>query len=567
MSRIAVTRLQQNFPDKIISASSDHGDETVLVRKDDLVAILCFLKNESDLDFNLLADLCGVDYLGRKEDRFEVVYNLYSLTKKHRLRLRVPVNENDCVVPSVQHMYRSANWAEREAYDLFGIRFEGHPDLRRILTHNDFVGHALRKDYPIERGQIMRTPAELTDFKETEEMRCQCADEIKCELLPLNIGPSHPAMHGALRVKVLLDGEKIVNSITEIGYLHRAFEKSAETHSYTQVIPYTDRLNYCSTLLNNVGYCFAVEKLMGIELTPRTVVIRVIVSEIARIIDHLVCIGAQAVDLGALTNFWYFFNVREKFYDLIEAMCGARLTTSYTRIGGLYRDLPDNFADWLRRLITEDLDQAIKDVAGLLEKNRIFIDRTRDIGVISLPDAMDYGFTGPCLRACGCSYDVRKAHPYYHYESYDFDVPVGTRGDTYDRMLVRFEEMRQSAKIILQALQNLPDGPINISDPRVILPAKQEVYNSIEGMMNHFKLVSEGILPPAGETYGYIEAANGELGFYIVSDGTGKPYRIKVRPPCFYIFNSYDQLIRNGLVADAISILGSLNIIAGELDR
>ncbi|MBN2384797.1 NADH-quinone oxidoreductase subunit D [bacterium] len=566
MAYSVLERLKKSFADKVLSLENERGDDTAVISKEILVPVIELLKTDPDLDFDLLADLCGVDYLGRAE-RFEVVYNLYSIKKKHRIRLRVPVQESDGSIPTVQHMYRAANWAEREVYDLFGLRFEGHPDLRRILTHDEFQGHALRKDYPVERGQELKTPTELTDFRETEEMRQRCGDQDACELLPLNIGPSHPAMHGTLRVKVLLEGETIVSSKTEIGYLHRAFEKSAETHTYTQVIPYTDRLNYCSAMLNNVGYCYTVEKLMGIVLTPRAVVTRVIVSEMARIMDHLVCIGAQAVDVGALTNFWYFFNVREKFYDLIEAMCGARLTTSITRIGGFYRDLPPDFSDQLRSVIRVDLEQAIKDVAGLLEKNRIFVDRTRNVGSISAQDALDFGYTGPCLRACGVNYDVRKAHPYYDYQSYDFDIPLGTSGDTYDRLMVRFEEMRQSARIILQALDRLPDGPINIADPKVVLPPKQEVYETIEGMMNHFKLIYEGILPPKGQTYGYIEGANGELGFYIISDGSGKPYRIKVRPPCFYIFSSYNHLIKNHMVADAISILGSLNIIAGELDR
>lgn len=565
MAEFVLAQLRDKFGDKVRQIHHERGDDTAVIERDILVSAIEFLKTDPGLDFSLLADLCGVDYLGRTE-RFEVVYNLYSLSRKHRVRLRVPMPENDCRVDSIHHLYKGANWAEREAWDLYGISFTNHPNLRRILTHDEFVGHALRKDYPVERGQWLSAPAELTDFREDLNQEC-LTEELKCDLLPLNIGPSHPAMHGALRVKVLLDGETIVRAVSEIGYLHRAFEKSAETHTFTQVIPYTDRLNYCSSLLNNVGYCLAVEKLMGVTIPERARAIRVIISEIARIIDHLVCIGAQAVDLGALTNFWYFFNVREKFYDLIEELCGARLTTSYTRIGGLSYDLPDGFIEGVRKLLNVDLAKAIADVAGLLEKNRIFIDRTRDIGAISAADAISYGYTGPCLRACGVAYDVRKAHPYYEYDQYDFEIPVGTKGDTYDRMLVRFEEMRQSSRIILQAFDRLPGGPVNVADAAITFPPKEQVYNSIEGMMNQFKLVYEGIRPPKGEAYGYVEGANGELGFYIVSDGSGKPYRIKVRPPCFYLFESYEQLITRGMVADAISILGSLNIIAGELDR
>lgn len=391
-------------------------------------------------------------------------------------------------------------------------------------------------------------------------------DDLNQNLIPLNMGPSHPATHGALRILLELDGETIVKAHAEIGYLHRAFEKHAESSTWTQVIPYTDRLNYCSAMMNNVGYCRAVEKLLGIEIPPRAVVIRVIVSELFRIMDHLICIGAAAVDLGALTNYWYLFNVREKMYDYTEKICGARLTTAYTRIGGLMRDLPPDFDAGIRASLKE-LDKALREVSTLLEKNRIFIDRTRGVGVISKEEAISYGFTGPCLRACGVPHDLRKAEPYYHYDEYDWDLPTRSNGDTYDRLIIRFEEMRQSKRIIEQALTRLPDGPIIVSDPRIALPKKEAVYNSIEGLMNHFMLIMDGIKVPAGEVYSSTEAANGELGFYIVSDGGGQPYRIRVRPPCFPLFSAYTKMIEGSMIADAVAILGSLNIVVGELDR
>lgn len=384
--------------------------------------------------------------------------------------------------------------------------------------------------------------------------------------MELNIGPAHPATHGALRFFVDLDGETIVKAATEIGWLHRGFEKHSENSSWSQVIPYTDRLNYCSSMMNNVGYCLAVERLLGIEIPDRAKFIRVIVSELSRIMDHLICIGTSAVDLGALSNFWYFYNVREQIYDWTEKLCGARLTTNYTRIGGVMRDLPPDFDAGIRKVL-KDLDKAVRDVARLLERNRIFVDRTQGVGAISKEDALNWGFTGPCLRASGVPYDLRKAQPYYYYDTFDFDVPVGTTGDTYDRLMLRMEEIRQSKRIVEQALERIPGGPILLDDPRVALPPKEKVYGSIEGLMNHFMLVFDGIKVPKGEVYSATEAANGELGFYIVSDGGPRPYRVHCRAPCFPICSAYGKMVEGGMIADAVAVLGSLNIVVGELDR
>lgn len=382
----------------------------------------------------------------------------------------------------------------------------------------------------------------------------------------VNIGPSHPATHGALRTQVALDGEQIVQAASEIGYLHRCFEKHSEHSTYQQIIPYTDRLNYSSALMNNVGYCRAVEKLLNIEIPERAIFIRVIMCELSRIMDHFVCVGTNLVDIGALTNFWYFFNVREKIYTLIEKVTGARLTYAYTRIGGLARDIYDDFLSDVR-VVLKEVDQAVRDVLGLVENNRIFVDRTVDIGRVSKEQAITWGFTGPCLRASGVDFDLRKAEPYYHYEDFDFDIPVAENGDTYDRTMVRMEEIRQSIRIVEQVLKKMPIGPIMVDNPQIALPPKEEVFSSIEGLMNHFKLIMHGILPPKGEVYSATEAANGELGFYIISDGSMRPYRIKVRPPCFPLFAAFEKMIVGHLVADAIAILGSLNIVVGELDR
>lgn len=570
MSRELVARLQREFGPALLRTADAHGDAAVWVAPARLPAVLRHLRDAEACE--LLLDVAGVDYPER-EKRFEVNYLLRSLARRHRVRVKVDVAEGEAV-PSATPLWRSADWHEREVYDLFGVRFAGHPDLRRILCHHEFEGHALRKDYPVELGQPCATTEKLfTDAEIAAAARraealpaAAAAAGLPSDLLTVNIGPSHPATHGALRAEVLLDGETIVRAKTEIGYLHRCFEKEAEDHTWAEVMPYTDRLNYCSALLNNVIYAHAVEKLLGVAVTPRCRAIRVIVSELARLTDHLVCLAANLVDIGALTNYWYLYNVREGIYQVFEKLCGSRLTTNYARIGGLSHDLYPGFeAEVLHHL--GRLDEAVRDVTGLVARNRIFLDRTVGVGAIGAAEALSWGFTGPCLRATGLAYDVRKHAPYLGYEEYEFDVPVGEHGDTYDRIMVRFEEMRQSARIVRQALGRLPDGPVTIDNPRVALPPKQEVYGSIEGMMNQFKLIYEGIQVPAGEAYGFGEGANGELGFFCVSDGGGRPYRVKVRPPCFPIFSAYARLIEGGMIPDAIAILGSLNIIAGELDR
>ncbi|MEB3221905.1 MAG: NADH dehydrogenase (quinone) subunit D [Candidatus Sericytochromatia bacterium] len=394
----------------------------------------------------------------------------------------------------------------------------------------------------------------------------QTYQDLHTELMFLNLGPSHPASHGTLRTFVALDGESIAAAVTEIGYLHRGFEKTCEVRTYNQVIPYTDRLNYCSAILNNIGFAKAVERMLDIEITDRCKFLRVIVGELMRVVDHCICIGTNLVDIGALTNFWYLFNKREEVYTVLEKLTGARLTNSFTRIGGLYRDAYDGFeADVLE--LCKGLEQAATEVHGLIAKNRIFVDRTQGICILTPERAMSYGFTGPNLRACGVPYDIRKTHPYYYYDTFDWDIALGSTGDTYDRIMIRFIEIEQSIRIIRQAVKQLPGGPVNVDDKRVTLPPKTDTYQNIEGLINHFKLVFEGVKVPPGEIYDATEAGNGELGFHIVSDGSGYPYRIKCRPPCFYAFNAFHEMVEGHLIADAVATLGSINIIAGELER
>ena len=386
------------------------------------------------------------------------------------------------------------------------------------------------------------------------------------EIMELQMGPSHPASHGTIKFNLKLDGEKIVDCDVEVGYLHRGFEKMCEQGTWTQCFPYTDRLNYASPCINNVGFALAVERLLGIDTTERCKYVRMIMSEVARIADHLTCLGMASSEVGATTVAFYMLEAREFLYDLIEAVTGARLTVTWCRVGGMTHDLPADFNDRMKASFAR-LDQVLSDCDKLLSRNRVFIDRMAGVGKLPKEEAISYGLTGPLLRATGVSYDVRKAHPYLVYDRMEFEVPVGDRGDNYDRFNVRFQEMYQSKRIIEQAIAALPEGPVTITDPKVVLPEKEKVYNSIEGLMNHFKLIMEGIHVPAGEVYQAVEGGNGELGFYIVSDGSGRPYRVRVRPPCFLGMGALNKMLIGRMIPDIITTFGMINMIGGECDR
>jgi NADH-quinone oxidoreductase subunit D len=441
--------------------------------------------------------------------------------------------------------------------------------------------------------------------------------DLESREMMLNIGPAHPAMHGIVRVVAKLDGEIIENADVEIGYLHRGFEKMAEQVDYNGVIPYTDRLNYVSPLINNMGYCMSVEKLLGIEVPERCHYIRVITSEISRITDHLTCVGATAMELGAFTVFLYMIKAREYLWELVEQVTGARLTVTYCRVGGVKADLPEGFAEGCHKAFGETR-KVIAESDGLLTRNRIFVDRMSGVGVISAEDAIAYGVTGPFLRGSGVDYDVRKDCPYAVYDRIPFDVPIGSTGDNMDRYLVRMEEMEQSMRIVETALRDIPAGPVLVdpetgraipaaqmvdlakmgkiaaitggcavagptlegsggsgrdsiaaSEKRVSLPAKEDAYGNIEGLMQQFKLImmGHGLRPPLGEVYQAVEGANGELGFYVISDGAGSAYRVRVRPPCFAIMSALPLLLEGGSMADMTPTFGSVNMIGGELDR
>jgi len=386
------------------------------------------------------------------------------------------------------------------------------------------------------------------------------------EIMDIQMGPAHPATHGTIKFNLKLDGEVILNCDTEVGYLHRGFEKMIEQGTWTQAIPYTDRLNYVSPLINNVGFILGVERLCGIQVPARCEVIRVIMSEISRICDHLTCIGMGAAEAGAQTVGFLTNESREFLWDIVEAVTGARLTISYTRIGGVTRDLPFDINDRVAGAF-KNLRGVLDDCDKLLTRNRIFYDRMSGVGIISAEDAISYGVTGPLLRAAGVPYDVRKAQPYSGYERFDFEVPVGEKGDNYDRFLIRVNEIEQSMRIVEQGLREIPDGPIRIDDPRYVLPEKHDVYNSIEGLMHHFKLIMEGAKVPPGEVYQAVEGGNGELGFYIISDGSPKPFRMKVRAPSFVNLQALFGVTNARYLADMIAVLGSLDPVMAEVDK
>jgi len=392
------------------------------------------------------------------------------------------------------------------------------------------------------------------------------ASELLGETMSLNFGPSHPSTHGVFQIVLDLDGELIMKAKPVVGYLHRGDEKIAENMQYNQFVPYTDRLDYLAPLANNVAYALAVEKLMGWELPPRGKAIRVICCEMARISAHLLGLGASSMDIGAISVFLYTFTEREKIYNLCELLTGARFTTSYTRVGGQVRDLPEKFPAMLRAFL-DSFPIALDEITNLLTRNPIFIDRTKNVGIISKEDAIAYGLTGPMLRGSGVEYDVRKAHPYLDYEKYDFDIPVGTVGDCYDRYLVRIEEMRQSLKILRQAIDTIPDGPVNVDDGKSRLPEKEEVLQQMEQLIHHFIITTEGVDAPAGEVYFGAENPKGELGFYINSKGGGVPYRLKIRAPSFVNLSIVSKLLPGHMVGDVVTILGSIDMVFGECDR
>ena len=386
------------------------------------------------------------------------------------------------------------------------------------------------------------------------------------EHMLINIGPQHPATHGVLRLVLELDGETVVRCVPHVGYLHCGFEKIGEYRQYNQIIPWTDREDYLNSIGNNVAFVLSAERLFGVEITPRCTVLRVIAMELSRIISHLVWMGTTSIDLGAFTPFLWSFQERERVYVLLEEWTGARLTTSGTRVGGMAADIPDGWLDRLKNFV-RTFPRTVDEVDAMLTRHAIWVGRTVGLGAMSADEALNYGLSGPMLRASGVAFDVRKDFPYLDYETYDFEVPVGTQGDVYDRYLVRLDELRQSVRILEQAIQRLPDGPVNIDDPRLILPPKHKATSEMESMIHHFKLVMEGPRPPIGEAYVAVESPKGEKGYYMVSDGTSKPVRWRIRPPSFVNLSAIPKMVEGHLLSDVIAINASIDIVMGEIDR
>jgi NADH-quinone oxidoreductase subunit C/D len=578
--------LKARFPDTVLSVHHDAVLEELSARvaADGIVEIATFLHDDPGMAFDHITDICSADYPDDPE-RFEVIYHLLSLPHGTRLRIKARLTEDSPTIASVSGIWKGANFMEREVYDLMGITFSGHPDLRRILMPEDYAeGYPLRKDFPAE-GKGWRSTfnflPNLTepardegdgDLSEEEkrpfllENPPQAGPLRRTEELLLNMGPQHPSTHGVLRVVLELDGERVTKATPDLGYLHRGVEKLCEGLAYMQIIPHTDRLDYVCSMTNNYAYVRTVEKLLQITVPERAEYIRTIVAEMQRIIGHLFWLGTQALDIGAMTVFFWTFREREVLLDMFEKLCGARLTLNYYRIGGVNSDFtPDLIAQM--KTFLDAFPAHIDEYNELLMNNRIWLARTKNVAVISAEDAINFGLTGPVLRGSGVAYDVRKLEPYGAYDKVDWEVPIGKNGDTYDRYWIRMEELRQSARIIKQCLDQMPVGPIVADVPQVIPPPKEKVMRDMESLIHHFIIFTQGFKTPKGETYCATEVPKGELGFFIISDGSARPYRLHIRAPSFIHMGAFDHMARGYLISDVITIFGTYDIVMGECDR
>ena len=574
--------ISQRFPDAVLASGHATGLPAVTIKADQLLDVARFLRD--DLGYDLLSSLTVVDKLKQpgfdpqQGSRFEGVYHLRSVARNGELiQINVPLPGGDVpVAPSLTSIWPAANWPEREAYDLMGVRYEGHPDLRRILMPDDWPGHPLRKDMPLG-GE--RVPFSVTwddeEFKmlgrqimQPEQTPQAIPKGMDGKHMVVNMGPQHPSTHGVLRLIVELDGERIKRVEPDIGYLHSGFEKQAENVRYKDFVYYTDRMDYVSAMQNNLSYVLTVEQLLGIEVPERAKVIRVIMAELQRIAAHLVWLGTHALDVSGTGHalLMYAFREREEILDLFEMACGARLTTSYMRIGGVADDLPPAFIPRLKEFL-DYMDARLDEYRAMLDKNPLWRKRLEGIGPLSAKDAIAWGVTGPMLRGSGVKYDLRRAQPYCGYDQYEFDIPTADSGDSYGRYQVRMAEMKQSVRILRQAADMLPAGDYLLDDPKIVPPKRDLLDQSMEALIHHFKLYTEGVKPPAGETYRAIEAPKGEMGFYLVSDGSAHPYRLHIRTPSFANLQSIDMLAREHLFSDLVVIIGTIDIVLGDVDR
>jgi NADH dehydrogenase I D subunit len=532
--------------------------------------VLRYLKDESRPRFRRLDDLTAIDESARRNRQeypdYHLVYHLLAFDPPMRLRLKVPLHGTDPVAPSVTGIWPSAAWYEREVYDMFGLRFDGHPDLRRLIMPEDWQGHPLRKSHPGRATEMppytledarKRQPRDGGDYMHLPGSR---------ERLILNLGPHHVSTHGLLRYIIALDGEEITDIDMDIGYHHRSVEKIGERQTWLQFIPYTDRVDYLAGAANNLPYVMALETLAGIKVPERAQVIRVLLSELYRLSNHLVWLATMSHDLGAMTPNFYTFREREMIMDIVEMITGGRLHASFFRPGGVALDLPEGWKETVDRF-TQIFPRALKEYESLVRKNPIFKARTRGIGRLSLDEAMEWGVTGANLRACGLQWDLRKAFPYSGYDHFDFDIPTAVEGDCYARFLVRLAEMRQTLRIIRQAAENMPAGRYMTEQYRYTVPKRQDMLKDIETLIQHFINVTRGPKMPVGEAYAVCEIPRGEQGYYVSSDGLGYAYRMRIRGPGFANVQAMPLMARGESIADLIAIIGSLDYILPDIDR
>jgi NADH-quinone oxidoreductase subunit C/D len=575
-----IGELKKKFGDAILMGQTTCDETpTVWVARDQAHSVLRHLKTDVEKAYRMLYDLTAIDERSRIHRQnqppsdFSLVYHLLSFERNRDMRIKVPLRGEFPSMSSITDLWPAANWYEREVWDMFGITFDGHPYLRRILLPSTWEGYPLRKEHPARATEIgpFRMP-EDRQVREQEALRFRpehwgMQDRGRdTEMMFLNLGPQHPGTHGVFRIVLQLDGEEIVDAVPEIGFHHRGAEKMGERQSWHTFIPYTDRIDYLGGVMNNLPYVLAVEKLAGIEVPDRVKVIRIMMVELFRIISHLVWYGTFAQDVGMLSPVFFMFNDRERALEIVTAITGGRMHPSWFRIGGVAQDLP---AGW-NRLIQEFLlymPRRLKEYDKMVMQNLIFKKRTQGIGTYTLAEAIEWGVTGPGLRACGLEWDFRKKRPYSGYEQFEFDIPTAVRGDCYDRARVRIEEIHQSLRIITQCLNHMPDGPYKADHHVTTPPLKDRTLNDIETLINHFLGVSWGPVIPAGEACVMIEATKGNNSYYLISDGGIHAYRVRIRTPSFAHLQMIPLICRGLMVSDLLAILGNIDYVMADVDR
>ena len=570
---------QRLGPAAVRADETRDGVPTYWIDREAASEALRFLKTEVAEPFPMLYDLTAIDERlrrtrpGQPESDFTIVYHLLSFERNADVRVKVALRGAYPSLPSVTGLWPSANWYEREVWDLFGVTFTGHPHLRRLIMPDTWEGHPLRKEHPARATEM--EPFRLPDDRaEAEERALQFHPEDFAmtpvregeDLMILNVGPQHPGTHGVLRIVLQLDGEEILDARPQIGFHHRGVEKMGERQSWHTFIPYTDRVDYLGGVVNNLAYLLAVERLAGIEVPARAQVIRVMMTELFRIASHLVWYGTFAQDVGALSPVFYTFNDRERVFEIVEAVCGARMHPNWFRIGGVAQDLPAGWDELVRGFL-EYFPPRLAEYDRMVMRNRIFKARTQGVGALTTSEAIEWGITGPNLRSTGFEWDFRKARPYSGYEAFAFEIPVGTRGDCYDRAVVRVEEMRQSLRIVAQCLRAMPGGAYKAEHPLATPPLKERTMHDIETLITHFLGVSWGPVIPPGEAFAGIEATKGNNGYYLVSDGGTMPYRVRVRTPSFPHLQALPLMCRGSMVPDLLAVLGSLDYVLADVDR